>query len=89
MQWLATARKDRCQEAVVEVAGHYQVADHQRTLVVDGRAHHQEEEEDHQDRHLDHHLDLLLDLHLEDEETLRFPIDSCIEVSPEVRAPSG
>ena len=35
------------------------VADHQRTLLVDGRAH-QEEEEDHQeeeDRHQDHHMD--------------------------------
>ncbi len=69
MKWLATARKDRCQEAVV--ADHYQMADHQRTLLVDGRAHHQE---DHQDQ----------DRHQEDEGSMEgvcFPTVSCILVS--------
>ena len=78
MQWLATARKDRCQEAVV--ADHYQVADHQRTLLVDGRAHHQEE-----DRHQEDYHHQEEDRHLEDEgdsmEGVCFPIVSSIQFS--------
>ncbi len=79
MQWLATARKDRCQEAVAESADHYQVADHQRTLLVGGGAH-QEEELQLEDYH--HQEE---DRHLEDQgnsvEGVCFPTVSCIKVS--------
>ncbi len=54
MQWLATVREDRYQEAVAVAVDHCQVADHQRTLLVDGRKNHQVH---HQVRHRDHRQD--------------------------------